>query len=526
MLGMTKFGTISQGGFWLNGWEYGKKITVPKSKVDADLTNFPLTVYLNEDNFDFTKAETDGKDIRFTDKNKNHLTFERKEHVGDSGDSSYSEQLGIREHMRWSTWPPNMGVSLSGTELKMNGANSGARLGHYWLVIPIKKSDITSSKYNKLLIDFSCSFGAIAEVSKILLVDGYYDYTSATDFPNDGVKLPKNSGISKELFKARNKARSIDSFDLDVTGMTGEYVTLFIGSEDGNGYNWQMSIHSLKFTDSLGAVKFEFDYSVITPKVAGTYNDTWEISVAPASAVYNVLVPTVSNTEDTEIYMWYGNASATDTANTTGDVWDDNYVMVQHMGDSLVDATGKGNNGTNVGTTVVDTEFGKARSFNGNTVKFTDSSLLYGVSALIYFPTTIIPNSAIKQGLMIPFNNSASYIYLGDTTGAHPNEVIGVYGGSGTPGALYTGTIQSGWRAFHYAWNGSRYEIYIDGEKLAVIESSVGLTAGGITLGVGGGDYFIGKFAAFRRSNSIRSAAWIKAESLALKNELLTQADL
>ena len=33
-------------------------------------------------------------------------------------------------------------------------------------------------------------------------------------------------------------------------------------------------------------------------------------------------------------------------------IYDEDYVMVQHMGDSLVDATGNGNNGTNVGTTV------------------------------------------------------------------------------------------------------------------------------------------------------------------------------
>jgi hypothetical protein len=65
---------------WLTGWDYCKKIKVPASDIDGALSNFPLTVYLNEDNFDFTKCKADGSDIRFTDKNLNQLKFERKEH--------------------------------------------------------------------------------------------------------------------------------------------------------------------------------------------------------------------------------------------------------------------------------------------------------------------------------------------------------------------------------------------------------------------------------------------------------------
>ena len=79
----TRFGTIPSqggGGIWLDGWDYGKKITVPSAQIDGELSNFPLTVYLNEDNFDFSKCKADGSDIRFTDKNLNQLKFEERKH--------------------------------------------------------------------------------------------------------------------------------------------------------------------------------------------------------------------------------------------------------------------------------------------------------------------------------------------------------------------------------------------------------------------------------------------------------------
>ncbi len=52
---------------WLAGWQYAIKITVDHTKIDADLTDFPMLVKLNSDNFDFSKANSDGSDIRFTD---------------------------------------------------------------------------------------------------------------------------------------------------------------------------------------------------------------------------------------------------------------------------------------------------------------------------------------------------------------------------------------------------------------------------------------------------------------------------
>ncbi|MCK4894025.1 MAG: DUF2341 domain-containing protein, partial [Calditrichia bacterium] len=62
-----------------------------------------------------------------------------------------------------------------------------------------------------------------------------------------------------------------------------------------------------------------------------------------------VRIPTLSNTTDTVIHMYYGNAGASNQENASG-VWDSNFVMVQHLSETpagtTYDSTSYGNNGT------------------------------------------------------------------------------------------------------------------------------------------------------------------------------------
>jgi hypothetical protein len=65
----------------LTGWKYRKKITIDGTKIDANLTDFPITVFLNSSRFDFSKARSDGFDIRFTDSDGvTLLKYERERH--------------------------------------------------------------------------------------------------------------------------------------------------------------------------------------------------------------------------------------------------------------------------------------------------------------------------------------------------------------------------------------------------------------------------------------------------------------
>jgi hypothetical protein len=52
-----------------NQWNYSQGITITEN-ADKTLTNYPVFIYLNNSNFNFSKAKTDGSDIRFFFENK------------------------------------------------------------------------------------------------------------------------------------------------------------------------------------------------------------------------------------------------------------------------------------------------------------------------------------------------------------------------------------------------------------------------------------------------------------------------
>ena len=66
-----------------------------------------------------------------------------------------------------------------------------------------------------------------------------------------------------------------------------------------------------------------------------------------------VRIPTVTSGSDTEFYMYYGNSICNADKQDPHGVWDDDYIMVQHMNESsgnILDSTAEGNDGTPTGT--------------------------------------------------------------------------------------------------------------------------------------------------------------------------------
>ena len=53
-------------------WEYRRELTI---NSNDDLTDYQIKVELNSDNFDFSKAKSDGSDLRFTDSSDNALSY-------------------------------------------------------------------------------------------------------------------------------------------------------------------------------------------------------------------------------------------------------------------------------------------------------------------------------------------------------------------------------------------------------------------------------------------------------------------
>ena len=80
-----------------------------------------------------------------------------------------------------------------------------------------------------------------------------------------------------------------------------------------------------------------------------------------------VRIPTLSNSANTSIYMYYGNSNISSSQENKNGVWDSNYKGVWHLHNSIyLDSTQYSNNGTNTNTTDnASAKIAGARTFNG-----------------------------------------------------------------------------------------------------------------------------------------------------------------
>lgn len=75
---------------WYNtDWDYRKNITFNNSAQASNLVNFPVQVALTSSNFDFSKAQSNGEDIRFTDSNGTTLLDYEIEKWDNAGETAW-----------------------------------------------------------------------------------------------------------------------------------------------------------------------------------------------------------------------------------------------------------------------------------------------------------------------------------------------------------------------------------------------------------------------------------------------------
>lgn len=196
--------------------------------------------------------------------------------------------------------------------------------------------------------------------------------------------------------------------------------------------------------------------------------------------------------------------------------------MVQHMGDTLTDATGNGNNGTATGTTVVDTELGKARNFaSNNAISIPDSNsldLTNKITLLAFGNYTDTGNKTFIE----KSNNNTNYQFQ---LGAGVPGAMEFRASSGAGAKSAAGYADGADRVFCGRNNNAAQALFVDGIPVAsasLANPSVNTSA--LTIGArtpGSSNGFIGTLNEIRLSNTARSDAWIKAESLSLKNSLV-----
>lgn len=143
-------------------------------------------------------------------------------------------------------------------------------------------------------------------------------------------------------------------------------------------------------------------------------------------AIYYIKIPVISDSVDTDFYMYYGNADASDSANS-GDVWDDNfYKMVLHLSETgngtlgeYLDSTtynnagqGGGGVGAAVPTCVTSLLFKGQSHDGGDFIKIPDSPDLEFLNLNITISLKINFNSTAGNQCFLGRPGKSSYFYF------------------------------------------------------------------------------------------------------------------
>jgi RHS repeat-associated protein len=185
--------------------------------------------------------------------------------------------------------------------------------------------------------------------------------------PSTGYSYERRIAINHAMVPNTDQA----NFPVLISGTYSYLATAANGGQiqNSNGYDIMFS------SDAAGHNKLDYEID--------SYNGT------TGAVAYWVRVPVVSHTNDTALYMWYGNPNiATSQENRTG-VWSNGYAGVWHFGTPTLslaaDSTANGNNGVNHEVLPKTGIFGSAGWFDGTGNTFLDIP-----SSTSYKPTSTL----------------------------------------------------------------------------------------------------------------------------------------
>jgi hypothetical protein len=290
--------------------------------------------------------------------------------------------------------------------------------------------------------------------------------------------------------------------------LTSFPVLISLASDANLAASAESSGNDILFTASDGVTKLSHEIESYTS--------------ATGKLIAWVQVPTVSNTIDTVIYMYYGNAGAPNQQNRTG-VWDVNYEGVWHFSNSSGlsggDSTANGYSLINNNVVAATGQIGGGASFNGTNAYFSNGALgiTSGSSITVSFwnfvtAANIQNSSAFTIGNENSPNRIQSHAPWSDQT------LYWDYGDYANGGRVSTGygSYLGAWTLVEFVYDAASQShlIYLNGSLAA---SSVnGNTPVANQTGIDIGEWIFGFAHAnmdeFRVSNSARSAGWIATE--------------
>jgi len=324
---------------WYNAdWQYRKKITIDHAKVDANLTDFPVLVKLNDDNFDFSKAQEDGTDVLFTDDSGNLIPFERERHqlevepIYNVTEEIFNNSSDCESAIdTYNATSDNFEYSVDYDEKYIEDASGKLRtLG------------TGNSGYAEVIFE-DVDFSSKENLSFYVKAD-----TIRGDFGYPSVNI--NEDEVWFLEKTDNGDKNYDWYHvlIDVSSYDDVYDLKFrLNSPSGTGVeNRMVWFDNFTFLEQVGEEEL------------GRFGEYW-------------LQVDLSSTSDREVYIYYGNSGAEDKA-SPNQVWDDGYEGVWHKSDetslTILDSTSNSNNGTKYSANhPIETsgKIGKSQDYNG-----------------------------------------------------------------------------------------------------------------------------------------------------------------
>jgi PKD repeat protein len=279
----------------------------------------------------------------------------------------------------------------------------------------------------------------------------------------------------------------------------------------------------VKTTMNVGKVQNDGDDIVFTTNAGIKLNHEIELfDSVSGELIAWVNINSLSSTDDTILWMYYGNPSC-DNQQNSEETWDSNYVAVWHFketsGNNLADSTINHFTGTANGyTPVSDGYIGEARSFDVNNGEiYVGTQEQFGGMPSYTIETYAYPYSVNGENRI--FDRSQSYEtnpntilfligYLGDyclLTNNH--DWVESYGHLSANTWMYLTGVYSG--------SGGEQALYVNGAKVASSTTTqFGPTAGSfkVTIGdcsFGWGYHWNGKLDEMRFSNIARTSQWI-----------------
>jgi len=381
---------------WLAGWDNRIKFTIDHTKVDDDLSHFPVTVFLDSTQGEEVFAELDN------DNDYDQVAFTK-----DDGVTELYAEKELFAHLGnyTSQYPPEQ----SDTYVKATTYYSSSYYPYY-ATDPTKSltgTHVGNSWHSNLQTTnqrFHIDLGSAKIIKRIyyenMHVDGINTDRGAKDFTFWGSNT--GAGTFDDLVYANDEGWteltcSQNTFDRhsEADEADPKYITV----TNSTAYRYYAFKFADNYTDPnyLGVRRIELQ----TEEEKGIYHISktgWEIS----------------SSTDTDFYMYYDNDHADNTdyigaINTTAgaSVWDSNYEAVYHMVDdttsAIKDSTSNNNDGTKLSANNPIEATGKV----GNAQTFSSDYMTHS-TFLDVMPDDLTVEACIKLDIL----NTDQYIFL------------------------------------------------------------------------------------------------------------------